>query len=402
MPKQPYFESAIHHLLVQMRKLAEIERLYAPEKYADWQKFIGSFLFRQTAGSKVSVNWLFPEKGKYEFSLGKVDYYVRGDTEAGIVNQAKMIFRGDPVKERNDRNFFELGRKIAQKAGFKLEKVTNLGTDYDGVSMKRFYDEEDLSKSWAKTVDVSKIDVRAMNESVTAPEMRYIVNELGDIRGKSLLDIGCGLGEASVYFALKGAEVTATDISAAMINVTIKLAKRYGVIVNTYQSSIEHLKLPKRKKFDIVYVGNLFHHVNIDRALEQIGLFIKPNGALVCWEPVHYNPIINIYRKIAVKVRSKDERPLKFADINKFRKYFRDVKFNWFWLTTLLIFIIMVFVQRRDPNKERFWKAVVIEGSKWKPIYAPLAKFDHWLLERFPILKPLCWNVVIIARGVRG
>lgn len=401
MPKQPYFESAIHHLLLQMRRIAEMERLYNPNDYKNWETFINSFTFDSIGARTVRVDWTFPTTGEFEFSLQSVNYYIRGDIEKSRLKQNEMEFKGDPIKEKNEQYFFSLGRKISQMAGFKLHRENNYLASYDTVSLKRYYDEENLSKAWVQTVKVNNIDATVMNEACTAPEMRYITGILGNLEGKTLLDIGCGLGEASVYFALKGAIVTATDISANMIQITGKLAEKYKVKVDTYRAGIEHLKLPKGKNFDVVYVGNLFHHVDIDKALEQIKLYLKPGGVLVSWEPVHYNPIINLYRKIAVKVRSADERPLKLADIDKFNRYFSEVQLEWFWLTTLVIFIIMVLVQRRDPNKERFWKTVVVEGEKWRPIYTPLARLDEVLLRMFPFLRPLCWNVVIIARGVR-
>ncbi len=375
-----------------MRKIADVERLYNPQGYIRWQKFIKTFTFSLTAPETVKTTWKYPQKGEYKFSLKQVTYYTRGDIK-------KIHFYGDPIQEQNARYFLDVGKKIARRAGFIIHAKDHFNVSSDIVSLKRYLDEEKLSDAWIRTIDVNKIDVPMINETCTAPEMRYIIQTLGHLKGKTLLDIGCGLGEASIYFALKGARVTAIDISHAMIETAKKLAKRYAVKIDTHQSSIEHLELSKAKQFDIIYVGNLFHHVNIDKALKQIRLYLKPNGILVCWEPVHYNPIINIYRKIATKVRSKDERPVRFSDINKFRNYFSRIQLKWFWLTTLLIFIVMVFIQRRDPNKERFWKAVVAEGEKWKPIYDPLAKLDNWLLKMFPILNPLCWNVVIIASG---
>ena len=71
---------------------------------------------------------------------------------------------------------------------------------------------------------------------------------------------------------------------------------------------------------------------------------------------------------------------------------------HYFWLTTLVIFVIMAFVQRRDPNKQRFWKAVVEEGEKWGWLYKPLEKLDRVILTLCPPFRLPCWNVVIPAR----
>ena len=87
----------------------------------------------------------------------------------------------------------------------------------------RFAREEAFHDAWAEITLVEKIDVYLVNEVCTAPEMRFIIRTLGNLEGKTLLDIGCGLGEASVYFALQGAKVTATDISSQMLEKTAAL-----------------------------------------------------------------------------------------------------------------------------------------------------------------------------------
>ena len=264
---------------------------------------------------------------------------------------------------------------------------------------KRFSDEEELSDVRANGVNVDDIDVVQMNESPTAPELRFIHSKLGTMNGNKILDIGCGLGEASVYFARRGAKVSAMDLSGAMLSVAKKLAIKNKVQIKTYQSSIELFRLPKSAQFDIIYVGNLFHHVDIEKALDCIQDHLAPGGTLVCWEPVAYNPIINVYRKIATHVRSKDERPFRFSDIERFRRRFDSVHLEWFWFTTLSIFILMAFLKRRNPNRERYWKAVVKEGEYWKWIYEPLEKLDTILLRIFPFLRPLCLNVVLVCRN---
>jgi 2-polyprenyl-3-methyl-5-hydroxy-6-metoxy-1,4-benzoquinol methylase len=398
MPKFALYESAIHHFLLQVKRTAEVERHFYPTSYPQWEKFILSLRFEKVEGQTVRVTWTYPKIGRDTFSIKKVAYYVRGDTKDFVRVQKKkgLVFHDDSIKEENNRLFFSFFSRISKKAGFTIHPINRPDVYYDGRSMKRYYDEESLSDDWAQQVQVGDIDVFKMNESCTAPEMRYITS-LVSLKGKSLLDIGCGLGEASVYFALKGARVTVMDISVFMIDTALALARVNHVTIKTQQSSIEHFKLPKHELFDIIYVGNLFHHVDIDKALERIKTYLKPNGILVSWEPVDYNPIINIYRKIATQVRSKDERPIRIKDLDTFKKKFRHVETKWFWLTTLVIFIIMAVVQRRDPNKERYWKAVVKEGDQWSWLYTPLEALDKGLLAVFPFLRYLCWNVVIIA-----
>ena len=97
-------------------------------------------------------------------------------------------------------------------------------------------------------------------------------------------------------------------------------------------------------------------------------------------------------------MRTEDEHPLTLADIRKVRACFRTSRTRWFWLSTLLIFCVMAVVQRRDPNRERYWKKVVEEADRWAWLYRPLEGLDRVLLL-IPFLRPLCWNVVIVGRG---
>jgi hypothetical protein len=58
----------------------------------------------------------------------------------------------------------------------------------------------------------------------------------------------------------------------------------------------------------------------------------------------------------------------------------------------------MALAPRRNPNKERFWKVIIQEGSKWEWLYRPLEALDRFLLAIFPPLRMLCWNVVIVCK----
>lgn len=262
----------------------------------------------------------------------------------------------------------------------------------------RIENERNFHNSWAENERLDEIDVVGANEVCTAPEMRHIVKKLGNLTGKTLLDVGCGLGEASVYFAMKGASVTALDLSPGMLEATQKLAKRNAVSVQVHQASAEKVLLRADQMFDIIYAGNLLHHVELEETIERLLPHLRDGGVFVSWDPLSYNPAINIYRRIATDVRTADEHPLKLADLRHIQSRFGSVEFKYFWLTTLFVFGAMFLLQRRDPNKERYWKVVLKEADRWAPVYRPLEMLDRVLLALVPPLRLLCWNVVIIAR----
>ena len=257
--------------------------------------------------------------------------------------------------------------------------------------------EEAFHDAWAGEEDASRIDVRRTNEVCTAPELRYIHQRLGDIRGKRILDIGSGLGETSVYFALRGARVTALDISVRMLDVTSALADRYGVCVRTHRADLNSLRLESSERYDIVHAANVLHHLDLDQALPQMLAHLEPTGTFISWDPLAYNPIINFYRRVATKVRTEDEHPLRRKDVRQITGHFRRVETRWYWLSTLSIFMLMAAWQRRNPNRERYWKAVVKEADRWARLYRPLAGVDEVLLRLVPALRWWCWNVLIFG-----
>ena len=182
-----------------------------------------------------------------------------------------------------------------------------------------------------------------------------------------------------------------------MLNFVKELATKNNVNITTHKCNIEDLNLPKDILFDVIYVGNLFHHVLIDKTIINLKKYLHKDGVMISWDPIAYNPLINLYRMIATKVRTDDEHPLKKSDLLIFEKHFKKIDTKYFWFTTLIIFILMMLVY--NPNKVRLWKKIIHDEKKYKWIYEPLERLDKCLLMFFPFLKWQCWNVVIKCHG---
>ena len=252
----------------------------------------------------------------------------------------------------------------------------------------RFHD------AWASQTDVAALDVRSAFEAPTAMENEFILELLGPLAGKKLLDIGAGLGESSVYFALRGAQVTCTDLSPLMVESAAQLAHLHGVTVETTVSAAEHLNVPS-DQFDIVYVANAIHHVTDKRALfEQVHRALKPGGIFVSLDPLGYNPVINVYRQMATEVRTDDETPLRFAILPLVRAYFAGVEHREFWIASLALFLKYFFWDRIHPNEDRYWKRILRESRRSLKWWLPLRAVDKYL-TRCPLLRRLAWNTVI-------
>lgn len=254
--------------------------------------------------------------------------------------------------------------------------------------------EADFHDKWAESTKISEVEVKAAFEAITAPENRFILSKMGNLKGKRILDIGAGLGESSVYFALIGADVTTVDISPKMVELAVKLGESYGVKLTGVVSAGESLNVPDNF-FDYVYVGNLMHHIT-DRAkmFEHIKQALKPSGQFFSWDPLAYNPVINVYRKMATQVRTEDEAPLTTGDLVLAKKYFGEVGHKEFWFLSLVIFLKYYFIDRVHPNEDRYWKRILKETDKSLWWFKPLQKIDQ-LLANLPVVRWMGWNIVI-------
>lgn len=258
--------------------------------------------------------------------------------------------------------------------------------------------EIEFHDEWANSVDPKTVCVDAVGRAATMPETRYILKSLGNIEHKKILEVGCGCGEASIYFAKQGACVTAIDSSSGMIELTKKVAAVHNVQVDTIVCSAEELLFPDNS-FDIVYAANVIHHIDMEKTLKEVKRVLVDGGVFVCWDPVKYNPAINIYRKLAKGVRTVDEHPIDKSYIACVNKHFNYCEQKGFWLTTCLVFVKYFFVDKVNPNKERYWKKIIDDSESLEKMYLPLEKTDAKLLKIFPWLRWMCWNMVIIAKN---
>ncbi|HIE27407.1 TPA: class I SAM-dependent methyltransferase [Candidatus Poribacteria bacterium] len=74
-----------------------------------------------------------------------------------------------------------------------------------------------------------------------------------------LIDIGCGEGRNTVFFARNGYVVTAFDLSLKGVEKTKRLAEKVAVDVNVFQADINEYRLSE--EFDILFSTGVLHYV---------------------------------------------------------------------------------------------------------------------------------------------
>jgi ubiquinone/menaquinone biosynthesis C-methylase UbiE len=257
--------------------------------------------------------------------------------------------------------------------------------------------EQDFHDRWAAAIDVEGIHVRDYFEACTAPENRFILSQLGEVRGQHLLDLGCGAGENSVYFASRGARCVASDYSPGMVDVALKLAAANGVTVEGRVINAMAIDFPDNT-FDIVYASNLLHHIpDPQQTLREMHRVLKPGGVACFWDPLKHNPIINVYRRMATEVRTEDETPLDIALVDFVRSLFSQTIYDTFWLASLWIFLQFYLIERVNPNQERYWKKIIVEQQRLQSEYLMLESIDR-LMKKLPLMKRYAWNLAVVAR----
>jgi 2-polyprenyl-6-hydroxyphenyl methylase/3-demethylubiquinone-9 3-methyltransferase len=106
--------------------------------------------------------------------------------------------------------------------------------------------------------------------------------ENGEVRGKSVLDAGCGSGVFSVIFAEKGAVVTGVDASEKAIEAGKELKRERGE-ENVEFMRADMLDLPFRdSSFDVVWAWGSVHHTERPmHALDELLRVLNTNGVML-------------------------------------------------------------------------------------------------------------------------
>ncbi|MBQ4851392.1 class I SAM-dependent methyltransferase [Pseudoalteromonas sp. MMG012] len=81
------------------------------------------------------------------------------------------------------------------------------------------------------------------------------INQLGNVKGKSLLHLQCHFGQDSLSLARLGADVTGVDLSSAAINEAIALNEQLGLNATFVCDDVCHFGDANTQQFDIVYTS---------------------------------------------------------------------------------------------------------------------------------------------------
>ena len=105
---------------------------------------------------------------------------------------------------------------------------------------------------------------------------------IGDVRGKCVLEIGCGGGQCSIAFAKRGAIATGLDLSDAQIEFARGLAGKEGVQATFVQGTAEDLSAIAGESQDVVFSAYALMYVDhIERCFGEVKRVLRPAGLFV-------------------------------------------------------------------------------------------------------------------------
>ena len=237
------------------------------------------------------------------------------------------------------------------------------------------WEKEEVERSRSEAINtkklkpgVSQITRYLQPPADTCYPLEYAFHLLGDVRGKDVLDLGCGSGENTLLLAHRKANVIALDISPDLIDI----AKRRMSInkpfsdVKFLTASAHDLPLPD-ESVDVVFGIAILHHLDMATISAQIMRVLRPGGRAIFQEPVRDSRLLRIVRE-AIPYKQKDvssfEYPLCNRDIVILVKPFESYRAKDFQLPFVRL-------------------ARVLRWHRWVP---RLYKADRRLLDRFPAL----------------
>lgn len=111
--------------------------------------------------------------------------------------------------------------------------------------------------------------------------MPFTLDQLGDVFGKKILDIGCGEGGYSRELTKKGATVTAVDCAKDLIDYSISKADEEKLTIYHYLRNSNNLYDISDNTFDIVLSSMMLMDCeDFEGTIQEITRVLKPSGIL--------------------------------------------------------------------------------------------------------------------------
>lgn len=135
---------------------------------------------------------------------------------------------------------------------------------------------DDAAESWVKFVRSGK---NYYTEYLNGPALKQ---RIGNVTGKKVLDIGCGEGFLSRFFAAAGAEVTGVDISEKLIKAAVEEEGRRMLGIRYLAADAADLSMLGSEGFDVVSCFMaLMDMLDYDGVISEVSRVLKTEGKFI-------------------------------------------------------------------------------------------------------------------------
>jgi SAM-dependent methyltransferase len=160
------------------------------------------------------------------------------------------------------------------------------------------------------------------------------LTHFGDVRGRRILDVGCGGGEYSLLFAGDGADVVSIDTSAQAIE-RLQDHCTQNNVTNVHAERMSAFDIETLGRFDLVFGSYVLHHLEpFDEFASLLRRVVLPGGRGFFQENNAMSDILIWCRDHLVghygipKFGDDEEFPLTPSEVNVLRRHF-DVQVTY-------------------------------------------------------------------------
>jgi ubiquinone/menaquinone biosynthesis C-methylase UbiE len=105
---------------------------------------------------------------------------------------------------------------------------------------------------------------------------------IGPVRGKTVIEVGCGNGYFARYFAKRGADVTAIDATPRMIELSEAEESKHPMGIKFLKRDAARLSGVKSKSFDFALASmSLMDIKDAKGAIKELGRVLRPHGQFI-------------------------------------------------------------------------------------------------------------------------
>jgi len=172
--------------------------------------------------------------------------------------------------------------------------------------------------------EFSRVEMPDMDD----PVLNRALDHFGDIRNKTLIDLGCGRGATSLFFAQRGANVISVDMSELAIRNLTEYCHENG-ITNITPRQLSAQELSELSDIDCIFGAMILHHIEpFSEFAEVLKTTMKQGAKGFFWENNAQSKLLIWFRQNVVgklwvpKFGDPDEFPLTPDEVNELRKYF--------------------------------------------------------------------------------